>query len=238
MRLVLLATVLLLFSRNVQAQVFNAGLSGNTSHDLLQRIEKDVLALHPNLTIIMVGTNDMLNTRKMISKEEYAGNLNQIVKRLNAKGSKVLLMSSPPVDSVYLFTRHDKNRYSNAPNEIMGSISRIMGRIALENQVLFLDLNKKFLALNLPKHNADMFFRNEKNSGAKDGVHPTALGYHFIASNVFQFLKEQRLINENLTIVCFGDSITYGAGSKGGGTIDGKNYPSYLAKMINDYLRY
>ena len=146
-------------------------------------------------------------------------------------------MSSPPVDSTWLFARHDRNLYAQAPNEIMDSVSRIVNNVASENEALFLNIFEKFKELNLPKHNEDLFLRNPKNSGAKDGVHPTTLGYHFIAANAFQLLKENKLLDKGMKIVCFGDSITYGSGSKGGGTVMGENYPSFLLKRINNFFK-
>ena len=46
------------------AQVFNEGVAGNTSIDLEKRIETDVLNRGAHLVIVMVGTNDMLNSKK------------------------------------------------------------------------------------------------------------------------------------------------------------------------------
>jgi len=237
MRYTFLFALFIFISVENHAQVINAGIGGNTTSDLLKRIEKDVIKQHPDLTILMVGTNDMLNSRKMISYQKYSDNLNLIVKKLKAEGIEVLLMSPPPVDSSYLFMRHDKTLYKLAPNKIMASVSLIVEKITSINDVLFLNLFDKFIVLNLPKHNEDLFFRNAKNSGVKDGVHPTILGYHFIAENVFQFLKKNGYLKEGVKIVCFGDSITNGAGSKGTGTVIGENYPSFLSKMINGYIK-
>ena len=100
---------------------------------------------------------------------------------------------------------------------------------------MFFDLYQEFIELGLPKHNSDLLFRNQKNCGVKDGVHPTALGYHFIAENVFQFLKQNDLLNKYNKIICLGDSITAGSGSKGVGTVMGENYPSFLNYRLNDY---
>jgi lysophospholipase L1-like esterase len=69
--------------------------------------------------------------------------------------------------------------------------------------------------------------KNEKNSGKKDGVHPTALGYRFIAQNVYNFLVENKLLKPNQGIICFGDSITRGGGQ-------GANYPTYLDELITN----
>ncbi len=227
--------VSLLAALSANAQVINAGIGGNNTTQLLQRIDKDVISEHPDLTIVMVGTNDMLNSRKMISYDAYSSNLALIVEKLKAAKSEVLLMSSPPVDSSYLFTRHDKHLYAQEPNEIMDSVSHIVEKIAADNDALFLNLFETFSTMNLPRHDEDLFFRNPTNSGAKDGVHPTALGYHFIAVNVFQFLKEKKLLTAPYKIICFGDSITNGAGAKGGGTVTGENYPSFLSRMVKAY---
>ena len=80
--------------------------------------------------------------------------------------------------------------------------------------------------MNSPQHNQDLLIRNEKNSRKKDGVHPTALGYRFIAENVHFFLKENRLLKPNPNIICFGDSITKGSNQ-------GENYPTYLNELIS-----
>ena len=224
--------LLVLFSVSAYAQVINAGIGGNNTINLLSRIEKDVINHHPDLTILMVGTNDMLNSRKMISFQDYADNLNHIVKILQNRENEVILMSPPPVDSTYLFLRHNRNLFNLSPNEKLDSLSQIIENIAFENNVLFLDLYKIFTNLNLPIHNEDLFIRNLKNSNVADGVHPTSLGYHFIAENVFQYLKKNDLIKAHMKIVCFGDSITHGSGSKGNDAEICENYPSFLSDKI------
>lgn len=215
------------------AQVINAGVGGNSTVNLLQRLESDVLQHKPDLVILMVGTNDMLNSKKMISYQLYKNNLNKILERIKENGANVLLMSSPPVDSVYLFDRHDKELFKEAPNVKLDSARHIVASLAYENDLEYLDLFQVFQDLKLPKHNEDKYFRNEKNSGAKDGVHPTSLGYRFIAETVFECLKEKRILEEHLKIICFGDSITYGSGVKNGGTVEGENYPAVLLSLID-----
>lgn len=225
-----------LFTITAYAQVINAGIGGNNTINLLTRIEKDVISHHPDLTILMVGTNDMLNSRKMISFQEYADNLNEIVKKLQDKEIKVLLMSPPPVDTSYLFLRHDRNLFSLTPNEKLDSVRNITENIAMANGTMFLDIHSKFTILNLPMHNEDLFIRNSNNSGVSDGVHPTSFGYHFIAENVFQFLKMKNMINSNMKIVCFGDSITRGSGENDSETEMCKNYPAFLSERIREFI--
>ncbi|HEX2949579.1 MAG TPA: GDSL-type esterase/lipase family protein, partial [Armatimonadota bacterium] len=42
------------------SEVLNAGVGGNNTRMLLERLDADVLAQHPDLVVLMVGTNDAL----------------------------------------------------------------------------------------------------------------------------------------------------------------------------------
>ncbi|WP_405296617.1 GDSL-type esterase/lipase family protein [Algibacter sp. Ld11] len=218
---------------NVSGQVINAGVGGNTTVNLLSRLEKDVLSEKPDLVILMVGTNDMVNSRKMISYKTYRKNLKKLVKSIKKNGSDMLLMSSPRVDSVYLYERHNKALFTHAPNEKLNKTREIVSKIARKKKVHFLDIYQAFSDLNLPKHNEDLFIRNAMNSNARDGVHPTALGYRFIGELVFQYLKNNKLLDRNNKIVCFGDSITNGSGVKD----KADAYPGILTSLISAYTK-
>ena len=112
-------------SAKSQVEIINAGVGGNNSAQLLSRLDKDVIAARPDLVIVMVGTNDMLNENKMLSYETYKSNLQQIVKDIKKTGCQVLLVSSPPADSAYLFTRHDRTLFKQTPNEKLETVRNI-----------------------------------------------------------------------------------------------------------------
>ena len=86
--------------------VINAGVGGNTTADLLKRIDRDCLAHKPALTVLMIGTNDM-NSRKYIPLPQYRENLSTLIKKIKGVNSQVLLMTICPFIDEYLFTRHD-----------------------------------------------------------------------------------------------------------------------------------
>lgn len=220
-------------SLSVNAQVINTGVSGNTTLNLLERLNTDVLQQQPDLVILMVGTNDMLNSKKMISYKSYEINLRELVNKIQASGTKILLLSPPPVDSVYLFQRHDKTLFKDPPNTKLDSVRQIMQKVSIDNGLQYLDIHLSFQKRNLPEHNSDLFIRNIRNSGRPDGVHPTALGYHFIAASVFAFIKTKYESFKSRRIVCFGDSITYGSSVKQGGTVQGDSYPAVLERLID-----
>lgn len=99
--------------------------------------------------------------------------------------------------------------------------------------MFYFDVFSLFRERGLPKHNKDSFIRNVKNSNAEDGVHLTTKGNRYIARKVFNFLKENFLIKKNMKIICFGDSLTYGAFLDGKGTSSGSTYSSFLFEKLN-----
>lgn len=68
-------------------EMFNAGISGNTTIDALNRIDRDVISHHPDLVTVMFGLNDMAR----VPLDAYRENLKMIVQRCQAAGSEVIL---------------------------------------------------------------------------------------------------------------------------------------------------
>jgi lysophospholipase L1-like esterase len=68
-------------------EMINAGISGNTSAAGLARIERDVLARHPQLVVVMFGMNDAAGA----PRELFAANLQAIVRRCRESGAEVVL---------------------------------------------------------------------------------------------------------------------------------------------------
>jgi lysophospholipase L1-like esterase len=67
--------------------VVNAGISGNTTQNGLDRLDRDVLGRKPQLVTISFGLNDMVR----IAPEKFRANLVELVRRCRAGGSEVLL---------------------------------------------------------------------------------------------------------------------------------------------------
>lgn len=73
----------------------NAGVSGNTTSDLLARLERDALRFSPDLVSIMVGINDSCNER--IPVKEYIHNLERLIAAIQVQGSEVILLTQHPL---------------------------------------------------------------------------------------------------------------------------------------------
>lgn len=77
----------------IDFELVNAGVCGDTAADLLARLEADVIKQGPELVIIGIGTNDCSRSRRI---EAFENDLSEIVERIRDCGSKVLLLRPSP----------------------------------------------------------------------------------------------------------------------------------------------
>jgi len=75
-----------LISKKINLPVINAGVSGNTTGDALERLDQDVLTQNPKLVIITLGANDYFHGRP---KEETLANMIKIIERIKSHGAMV-----------------------------------------------------------------------------------------------------------------------------------------------------
>lgn len=234
-RILYIGMVLLLlasFQINGNAQtkqpfVINAGIGGNNTRDLLVRINKDCLSFHPDLTILMIGTNDM-NSVKYVPLKEYKKNLRKIIDLLLESHSKVLLTNILPLYEPYLLTRHPRAFYGDeGPSGRLAAVNKAIKKIAAEKGVGFLDIHHVFEKIGNIGMDKSSYIRNEANSNMTDGIHPTPDGYRAIAIAIYERIMDAHLPHER--VVCFGDSIT-----KGDGSIDHNSYPAFLKKLLSE----
>lgn len=80
-----------LLSRKLGQPVINAGISGQTTYEALERLGEDVLHKKPRLVILELGTNDYA---KDIPKEETFKNIDEIVRRIQEEGAMVAITTT------------------------------------------------------------------------------------------------------------------------------------------------
>jgi len=141
-------------------RMINAGVSGDTSADGLNRYEWSVKAASPDLLILALGANDFLND---LPPEETRANLRAILERARADGIRVALLGlSPPPDLSRL--RPDKAGFA----------------------AIYPDLADAFGAPLLPDMLAPLGGRPELVMS--DGLHPTEAGVEAMAAAIADFL--------------------------------------------------
>ncbi len=80
--------------------ISNTGVSGNTSRDLLERYDRDVLALAPDRVVMMIGINDVWRQfdepclqSEHIGLAAYSQNVAEMIDRTLAAGCKMVCMT-------------------------------------------------------------------------------------------------------------------------------------------------
>jgi len=207
----------------VTAEVINAGVGGNRSSQLLKRLNRDVLTHHPSVVVLMVGTNDRLNSGGFITAENYRKNVITLVDKIQAGGAKVVLVTPPPCIPELLFNRHDPKKFADqSPVERMQEVRTILLDISKQQKIPLIDFHQHLIQNKIADQQKTSVLRNIANSGIKDGVHLTPAGYQLLAKLVAQKLTAEKI--DVSKVICFGDSLTQGSAKV--------NYPAYLREQL------
>jgi lysophospholipase L1-like esterase len=146
----------------------NRGISGQTTPQMLIRMQPDVIAHKPKVMVLLAGTNDISGNTGPVTLEFIEGNIASIVQLAHANGINVVLSSVLPIS--------DYNK--NAKGEpIVRSVQRPPDKILALNKWIkdYCDANGLVYL--------DYFTATVDDKGflkaeiANDGLHPNAEGY-------------------------------------------------------------
>lgn len=155
-------------------RVTNSGIGGNTSRDLWNRWERDVLNLNPDWVSIMIGINDVWRqfdtpamTDRAVSPAQYEQNVENMLLSLKGRVKGVFLMTPYYMEP----NKSDRMRAR------MDEYSEICRRLAEKHECIFIDTQAMF----------DRYFAHQHSAFiAWDRVHPNQIGAMLIAR---EFLK-------------------------------------------------
>ena len=86
------------FSQN---NYINRGISSQTTSQILERFQNDVIDLQPKCVIILAGINDIAENNGPISIEEIMNNIVSMVEKSLKNNIEVLLCSVLPANNFY-----------------------------------------------------------------------------------------------------------------------------------------
>ena len=73
-------------------KVVNAGVNGETTEEGLQRIDELLRRIHPGVTVLCLGGNDLLQG---MPRTHIRENLKRLIEKIRASGSQMLLVAVP-----------------------------------------------------------------------------------------------------------------------------------------------
>ena len=157
--------------------VVNMGYSGNTSRDLLNRLERDILYLKPDYLSVMIGANDVWRQfdtpqipENSVLPEEYRENLIKIVRLSKTVTSNIILMT--PV--------YWESSLTDAMSARMREYGQIVREVSAQEKVLFCDVQSR----------VDRVLKHcNANYITWDRVHPNIPGANVIAHALLDTLE-------------------------------------------------
>ncbi len=169
--------------------VYNLGISGNTSRDLLERFDNESTARKADrndkvaIFIIVIGTNDSRynepeGKQPEMSVEDYSKNVVQLIDKARKYSDKILLVNSLPVDESKTTPIYGQYVYLNSR---INEFNTALHNLAESEDVDLLDLNRAAKA------------HISWNDMLIDGLHPNPEGhiwiYKQIKPTIVEFLK-------------------------------------------------
>jgi len=170
--------------------VINRGISGNTTADLLKRVNKILQTDKPDLVIILIGINDLQFTTRFAEKDlpydqaakkypifdRFEKNLGKLIDILNNANVKVVLLGTLPYNE-------STNPAITAPLKANLNTSGVQNlqviekRLAKQKQALFIDTYTPILK-NLQENDATF------PRGKTDRVHPSQQEHLIVAQTI------------------------------------------------------
>lgn len=169
--------------------VYNLGVSGAKSEDILKRFEVETEARkgrHGEEVIILfhLGINDCIYSESLggleVSPEQFRDNYNKLIMLAKKYSQKIVVIGSMPVDKRVNPMPWSPGR--GYKNEYVEQYNKIMKEVADKNKVPYIEIYKHFIG-------------KDYSSLLSDGVHMTADGHKQFFEIVRDYLIENSIIS-------------------------------------------
>jgi len=168
--------------------VYNLGISGDTTEDLMERFEFETKQrLHKEDEIIFIFAIGINDSQFICSKNNFSvltnkfqKNIEQLIKFSKKMSSKTVFVGLTPVDekkTIPIPWSTDKSY----KNEYIKKYDNIIKSICQENNIHFIDMFSEFNKLNYKKL-------------LEDGLHPNSEGHQKMFKIVRDFLVEYKIV--------------------------------------------
>ena len=157
--------------------VINSGTSGDTTENLLERME-DVYKYNPSKVFILIGIND-LNRGKSI--DEITKNIQKIINNIkaNRKYTKIYIESVYPINrNVFEEKEYSFNEKIN--NDIIKELNNKIKILCKENKIQYIDVYNSLLDND----------GNLKDIYTNEGLHLSDLGYFKVTTSLNKYINE------------------------------------------------
>ncbi|MDP6924987.1 MAG: SGNH/GDSL hydrolase family protein [Candidatus Scalindua sp.] len=164
-------------------EVVNKGINGDTAYDVLNRLDRDVIQLKPDIAIVTIGTNDIfarLSAVQNATPVAYQNTITNIFNelQLNLPGTPVFAMGMTTSLRKYAHIRFGNFLpQQDIVQAVFNDYNNILWELIKEYKFFYVDLPSKW-----PE---DV---EESWKLCADGIHPNNAGYDLMAEFFFDTL--------------------------------------------------
>ena len=154
--------------------VYNSGIAGNMTKDILDNMENRVFVYNPTKVFILIGTNDLVYSG--LDNDGIKNNIEEIINKIYEKNSniKIYLESIYPVNNSI-----NKEIVETRTNDNIKDLHNKIEKIC-NNKCTYINMYD-----NLTDKNGNM-----KRIYTVDGLHLNKIGYKVITNKLIKYLDE------------------------------------------------
>lgn len=161
------------------ANIVNEGISGNSTIDILNRLD-EVIKLKPKTLFLHIGINDLRQIRGKVSQiniDKSTQSYSKIIKTIktNLPNTRIYIESILPVDNNIITQKYKTDKLYNfyISNDYIEAFNTNLKIIALENNITYINHN--------------LF---NPTTETVDGIQPNVKGYFVLKNDLNQYIKK------------------------------------------------
>jgi len=157
--------------------VINRGIFGDTTYGVLKRLDKSALNLNPSKVFILIGVNDINDTKDQ--NDVIAENIMRITQEFkkNKPEATIYLQSLYPINTTS--KRSDPFSIKNLSNKRISEINMLLESMCRNEGVVYIDLFSKLI-----DENGQL-----QENLTIEGLHLNPAGYRFVSDVLLKYLR-------------------------------------------------
>ncbi|MBP7060677.1 MAG: SGNH/GDSL hydrolase family protein [Candidatus Moranbacteria bacterium] len=152
--------------------VYNFGVCGDTTEDLLKRFVVEANSIQPDVVVFAIGINDskipVNETTNKVPIEKYQKNIQELIALARNYTNKIYIVGATKINDLVI--RDSGTRFDN---ETIQAYNKYLEEMSTSEKLIFIDT----------------FNILDTNSDLEDGLHPNAQGYEKLYQALRGFLQ-------------------------------------------------
>lgn len=161
-------------------EVIGAGIPAHKVGDLMERVDKDVIAKKPSVVVIYIGINDVWHWRRNqgTTQDVFEADLNALTDKIQAAGGRVILVTPTVIG--------EKKNGANKWDPWLDEFAGITRKVAQDRGLVLVDLRAMFKDY-IRTHNPNDL---DKGILTEDTVHLNPTGNKLVAQQMLKALSK------------------------------------------------